>query len=71
MTAFKIGEKAGDPLQMYLTDIMTVGANIAGNPAVSLPAGRSQGLPVGLQLIADYGQDQSLLSAAKSVEAML
>jgi aspartyl-tRNA(Asn)/glutamyl-tRNA(Gln) amidotransferase subunit A len=71
MTAFKIGEKTADPLQMYLTDIMTVGANITGNPAISLPAGESGGLPVGLQLIADYDKDQKLLSAAKSVEALL
>jgi aspartyl-tRNA(Asn)/glutamyl-tRNA(Gln) amidotransferase subunit A len=71
MTAFKIGEKASDPLQMYLTDIMTVGANIAGNPAISLPAGQSNGLPIGLQMIADYGDDLNLLSAAKSVEALL
>jgi aspartyl-tRNA(Asn)/glutamyl-tRNA(Gln) amidotransferase subunit A len=71
MTAFKIGERSSDPLQMYLTDIMTVGANIAGNPAISLPAGLSKGLPVGLQLIADYGNDRMLLSAAKSVEALL
>jgi aspartyl-tRNA(Asn)/glutamyl-tRNA(Gln) amidotransferase subunit A len=71
MTAFKIGEKAADPLQMYLTDIMTVGANISGNPAISLPAGQSNGLPVGLQMIADYGDDLNLLSAAKSVEALL
>jgi aspartyl-tRNA(Asn)/glutamyl-tRNA(Gln) amidotransferase subunit A len=71
MTAFKIGEKASDPLQMYLTDIMTVGANISGNPAISLPAGQSNGLPIGLQMIADYGDDLNLLSAAKSVEALL
>jgi aspartyl-tRNA(Asn)/glutamyl-tRNA(Gln) amidotransferase subunit A len=71
MTAFKIGEKTGDPLQMYLTDIMTVGANIAGNPAISLPAGQSQGLPVGLQIIADYGDDASLLAISKSVETLL
>jgi aspartyl-tRNA(Asn)/glutamyl-tRNA(Gln) amidotransferase subunit A len=41
-TAFKIGEKASDPLQMYLTDIMTVAANISGNPAISVPAGKAK-----------------------------
>jgi aspartyl-tRNA(Asn)/glutamyl-tRNA(Gln) amidotransferase subunit A len=43
MTAFKIGEKSGDPMQMYLTDIMTVAANISGNPAISVPCGESDG----------------------------
>lgn len=70
MTAFKIGEKSSDPLQMYLNDIMTVAANISGNPAISLPAGDSGGLPVGLQLIADYKNDAGLLAAAKSFEKL-
>jgi aspartyl-tRNA(Asn)/glutamyl-tRNA(Gln) amidotransferase subunit A len=70
MTAFKIGERSGDPLQMYLSDVMTVGANISGNPSISLPAGESQGLPVGLQLIADYKNDRQLLAAAKAYERL-
>jgi aspartyl-tRNA(Asn)/glutamyl-tRNA(Gln) amidotransferase subunit A len=68
--AFKIGEKANDPLQMYLTDIMTVAANISGNPAISVPAGLSEGLPVGLQLIAPHRADRELLAAAKGFEEL-
>ena len=71
MTAFKIGERTKDPLQMYLTDIMTVAANISGNPAISIPAGTAENLPVGLQLIGDYGADRGLLVAAKAVEELL
>ncbi|HSH55344.1 MAG TPA: Asp-tRNA(Asn)/Glu-tRNA(Gln) amidotransferase subunit GatA [Candidatus Limnocylindrales bacterium] len=70
-TAFKIGENANDPLQMYLTDIMTVAANLAGIPAISVPAGTSDGLPVGLQLQAAQGQDRALLGLASSVEGVL
>ena len=71
MVAFKIGERTKDPLQMYLTDIMTVAANISGNPAISIPAGSSNGLPVGLQLIGDYRADRELLSLAKAAEAII
>lgn len=70
-TAFKIGEKVDDPLAMYLNDIMTVAANIAGIPAISLPAGDVDGLPVGLQLIAEQNADANLLAVAKEVEAVL
>jgi aspartyl-tRNA(Asn)/glutamyl-tRNA(Gln) amidotransferase subunit A len=68
--AFKIGEKTADPLQMYLTDIMTVAANISGNPAISLPAGESEGLPVGLQLIAPQRADRELLGFSKGFEQL-
>jgi aspartyl-tRNA(Asn)/glutamyl-tRNA(Gln) amidotransferase subunit A len=68
MTAFKIGEKSGDPLQMYLTDIMTVAANMSGNPAISLPAGESDGLPVGFQIIGPMRGDRQLLGIAKKFE---
>jgi len=71
MTAFKIGERTGDPLQMYLTDIMTVAANMSGNPAISVPAGESGGLPVGLQLIGPMRGDRRLLSAAKSFQELI
>jgi aspartyl-tRNA(Asn)/glutamyl-tRNA(Gln) amidotransferase subunit A len=67
--AFKIGARAQDPLAMYLTDIMTVAANISGNPAISIPAGQSEGMPVGLQLIAPMKADRELLAIAKEFEA--
>lgn len=70
-TAFKIGENADDPLKMYLSDIMTVAANLAGIPAISLPCGTLDGLPVGLQLMAPQRQDRALLSLAKAAEGAL
>src|SRR6185437_7894730 len=69
-TAFRIGERTNDPLQMYLTDIMTVAANMSGNPAISLPAGDSNGLPVGLQIIAPMRGDRRMLQLAKAFEAL-
>ncbi|HEY1835502.1 MAG TPA: Asp-tRNA(Asn)/Glu-tRNA(Gln) amidotransferase subunit GatA [Candidatus Saccharimonadales bacterium] len=69
-TAFKIGE-VSDPLRMYMADMMTVGANLAGIPAISIPAGMSDGLPVGLQLMAAQHKDRELLSLAKSTEELL
>jgi aspartyl-tRNA(Asn)/glutamyl-tRNA(Gln) amidotransferase subunit A len=68
--AFKIGEKSGEPLQMYLTDIMTVAANISGNPAISVPCGQSDSLPVGLQFIAPHRADRQLLGISKGFEAL-
>ena len=70
-TAFKIGENTSDPLQMYLTDIMTVAANLSGNPAISIPAGLSEGLPVGLQLIGAQKADKQLLEIAAATEGIL
>jgi aspartyl-tRNA(Asn)/glutamyl-tRNA(Gln) amidotransferase subunit A len=70
-TAFKIGENANDPLQMYLADVMTVAANLVGVPAISLPIGFSDGLPVGLQLMASQKSDRALLELAKGVEGIL
>jgi aspartyl-tRNA(Asn)/glutamyl-tRNA(Gln) amidotransferase subunit A len=70
MTAFKIGERANDPLQMYLSDIMTVAANMSGNPAISIPAGLSNGLPVGLQIIGPLHRDRRLLGIAKAFEGI-
>ncbi len=69
-TAFKIGERTADPLKMYLADIMTVAANISGNPAISLPVGEADGLPVGLQLIAPQRADRQLLAIAKAFEEL-
>ncbi len=69
--AFPIGANAGDPLQMYLTDIMTVAVNLVGVPAISIPAGNVRGLPIGLQLIAPQKQDRQLLTIAKQTEELL
>ncbi len=69
-TAFKIGAKSGDPLQMYLTDIMTVAANIAGIPAINLPAGLVGNLPVGLQIMAPQKADLELLGVARAFEEL-
>lgn len=69
-TAFKIGANK-DPLQMYLCDVMTVAASMVGCPAISLPAGLSGGLPVGLQLMAPQRADRELLSAARRAEEVL
>ena len=67
--AFKLGEKTDDPLQMYMEDMMSVLANLAGLPAIAIPAGESKsGLPIGVQLIGPRKSDQVLLSIAKSVE---
>jgi len=71
MTAFKIGENADDPLQMYLTDIMTVAVNLTGSPAISIPCGESEGLPVGLQLMAAQKADRELLAFADATERIL
>lgn len=67
-TAFKLGEIVDDPLQLYLEDIMTVAVNLAGVPAISVPAGMSDGLPVGMQLMAPQRQDAELLRIAKLAE---
>lgn len=70
-TAFKIGEHTADPLEMYLTDIMTVAANLTGSPAISLPCGKANNLPVGLQLIGPSKSDHQLLSLSKQVEGII
>jgi aspartyl-tRNA(Asn)/glutamyl-tRNA(Gln) amidotransferase subunit A len=67
--AFKIGEKANDPLAMYLSDIYTVTVNLAGVPAISVPCGQSSaGLPIGLQLIGNHFDEARLLNAAYAYE---
>jgi aspartyl-tRNA(Asn)/glutamyl-tRNA(Gln) amidotransferase subunit A len=62
--AFKVGEKTSDPVQMYLEDIYTISTNLAGLPALSMPAGLAKGLPVGVQLIGNYFDESTLLNAA-------
>lgn len=69
--AFPIGANINDPLQMYLTDIMTVAVNLAGIPAISIPCGVVGGLPVGLQLMAAQRADRQLLSLARKTEELL
>ena len=69
--AFKLGENTNDPIKMYLADIMTVPASLAGLPAISVPAGSNdEGLPIGVQLIGDYQSDGNLLKLAAEVEAV-
>ena len=69
--AFRIGEKTSDPLQMYLTDIYTVSANLAGIPGISVPAGTSaEGLPIGVQFMARQWQEGTLLKAAYAAQQM-
>jgi aspartyl-tRNA(Asn)/glutamyl-tRNA(Gln) amidotransferase subunit A len=60
-TAFRIGERSGDPVQMYLSDVYTVSANLAGLPAASFPVGQVDGLPVGAQLLAAPLEDAAVL----------
>ncbi len=66
--AFRLGERLADPLQMYLSDVFTVTANLAGVPALSLPIGRLQGLPVGGQFIARHFDEASMVRAAAALE---
>ncbi|MEK7087578.1 MAG: Asp-tRNA(Asn)/Glu-tRNA(Gln) amidotransferase subunit GatA, partial [Patescibacteria group bacterium] len=70
-TAFKFGEKTSDPLSMYLADIYTVSVNLAGVPAISIPSGDVNGLPVGLQLIGKSFGDIKLLQIAKLIETII
>ncbi len=62
--AFKIGEKTDDPVSMYLSDIYTIAVNLAGLPGISIPAGFTQQLPVGMQLISNYFAEAKLLNIA-------
>ena len=68
-SAFKIGEKANDPISMYLNDIFTVPVNLAGLPAISIPAGKDhKGHPLGLQLISKALEEQKILNIAFAME---
>jgi aspartyl-tRNA(Asn)/glutamyl-tRNA(Gln) amidotransferase subunit A len=67
--AFKIGERTSDPLAMYLSDIYTVSANLAGVPALSVPCGlSSEGLPIGVQLVGNFWSEATLLNLAHEYE---
>ncbi|MGH9542000.1 MAG: Asp-tRNA(Asn)/Glu-tRNA(Gln) amidotransferase subunit GatA [Terriglobales bacterium] len=68
--AFRLGEKTGDPLQMYLNDIFTVTADLVGIPGISLPCGLAVGLPVGLQLLGNYFDESRLLRLAHHYERL-
>ncbi len=67
-SAFAIGEKVDDPLQMYLSDIFTIPVNLAGLPGLALPCGFDQGLPIGLQLVGRAFEEETLLRAAYAYE---
>jgi aspartyl-tRNA(Asn)/glutamyl-tRNA(Gln) amidotransferase subunit A len=68
-TAFKIGEKTQDPLQMYLTDIFTLPASLAGLPALSLPCGFDEkGLPIGLQIMGKHFDEATILRIGYAFE---
>jgi aspartyl-tRNA(Asn)/glutamyl-tRNA(Gln) amidotransferase subunit A len=62
--AFKLGEKASDPLAMYLNDVFTIPCNLAGLPGISLPCGFHEGLPIGLQLLGPPLAEASLFTVA-------
>jgi aspartyl-tRNA(Asn)/glutamyl-tRNA(Gln) amidotransferase subunit A len=67
--AFKIGEKTDDPLQMYLSDVFTISANLAGIPGISVPCGfTSGGLPVGVQFLANHFEEGKLIQIASAHE---
>jgi len=68
-TAFKIGEKTQDPLQMYLSDIYTISINLAGLPALSLPCGfDGDTMPIGMQIIGKHFDEATVLRAARAYE---
>ncbi|MFL5494900.1 MAG: Asp-tRNA(Asn)/Glu-tRNA(Gln) amidotransferase subunit GatA [Gemmatimonadales bacterium] len=69
--AFKAGEKTADPVAMYLADIFVCAISLAGLPALSLPVGLTDGLPVGAQLIAPFFQDERLLAVASALERVI
>ena len=67
--AFKLGEKAANPLAMYLSDIYTITTNLAGIPGLSMPCGlSSEGLPIGMQLVGPAMSETALLQAARLFE---
>jgi aspartyl-tRNA(Asn)/glutamyl-tRNA(Gln) amidotransferase subunit A len=69
--AFRLGERTADPVEMYLSDVFTVTANLAGIPGVSVPIGRVRGLPVGGQILAPWWAEEKMLAVAGALEASL
>jgi len=69
-TAFPLGDKRDDPVAMYLNDIYTIAANLAGLPAISIPIGTVSGMPVGLQIIGNYFEEGRLLNAAHKLQQL-
>jgi aspartyl-tRNA(Asn)/glutamyl-tRNA(Gln) amidotransferase subunit A len=69
--AFELGERTADPVEMYLSDVFTVTANLAGIPGVSVPIGRLHDLPVGGQVLAPWWEEERMLSVAGALEASL
>jgi aspartyl-tRNA(Asn)/glutamyl-tRNA(Gln) amidotransferase subunit A len=70
-TAFRTGEKLEDPVQMYLADVFVAPGSLSGNPAMSIPIGRDQGLPIGGQLIAPHFDEEAMIAVAKLVESSI
>jgi len=66
--AFKLGEKLEDPMQMYLSDVCTLPINIAGVPAISIPAGFAHGLPIGMQIMGKPFNEETMLRIAFAYE---
>ena len=69
--AFTIGEKAENPLAMYLSDLLTIPANMAGLPGLSIPCGLSEGLPVGLQILGPQFSENRMFRAGHALEQAL
>jgi aspartyl-tRNA(Asn)/glutamyl-tRNA(Gln) amidotransferase subunit A len=67
-TAFPLGDKKDDPVAMYLSDIYTIAANLAGLPGLSIPAAPAEGMPVGLQLVGNYFEEGRLLNTAHKLQ---
>ena len=68
MVAFALGAKTGNPLAMYLCDVLTLGGNLAGLPGISVPCGSPDGLPVGLQVLAPQFREDLALRVARAYE---
>ena len=69
--AFRAGEKTEDPVSMYLADVFVCAVSLAGLPALSIPVGRSEGLPLGAQIIAPFFEDERMLAAAGAIERVV